>query len=101
MTAPAQIGVPWVVLQAARDMSLPPMAQRIMWCLSDRLDLTEYREVKLESLANMARCKKTTAGELLTLLVGAGYIDEKPLARRSRAFRLMWSRRITERAQAA
>jgi ABC-type protease/lipase transport system fused ATPase/permease subunit len=37
----------------------------------------------------------------MTLLVVSGYIDERPLSRRSRAFRLMWSRRIGERLQAA
>jgi Mn-dependent DtxR family transcriptional regulator len=63
-----------------------------MWHLSRRLDLTEYREVKAESLAEEMHIKPTTTGQMLRLLETRGYLDEHG-KRRPRAFRLPWSRR--------
>jgi hypothetical protein len=79
-------GVPRVVEQALDDVQLPPVARLMMWHLAKRLDLFEYREVKNASIA-------ATAGQMLALLVSRGYLDQKNSDRRTRAFRLLWSRR--------
>jgi DNA-binding MarR family transcriptional regulator len=96
MTAP----FPIVVQQALDDTTLPHTARLMMWHLAKRLDLSEYREVKLSSLAHEMRCKETTTGQALATLVERGYLDQRPIERRSRAYRLPWSRR-TARAMAA
>ena len=86
-------GIPWVVLQALDDMSLPPSCQRLMWKLGQRLDVMEFREVKLASIAADVRCKPSSASEFLTLLVGRGYLDKRRIERQAMAFRLPISRR--------
>jgi hypothetical protein len=86
-------GVPRVVEQALDDVQLPPVARLMMWHLAKRLDLFEYREVKNASIAAEMRVKETTAGQMLALLVSRGYLDQKNSDRRTRAFRLLWSRR--------
>lgn len=90
---------PRVVTQALSDVQLPDAARLIMWHLSFRLDLVEYREVYAESLANESRRKVTTVGQMLTLLVHRGYLDEST-KKKPRAFRLPFSRR-TSGARAA
>ena len=72
----------------------------MMWHLLDRLDLFEFREVKLASIAAEMRIKETTAGQMLALLSERGYLDLKASGRRSRAYRLPLSRR-TAKALAA
>lgn len=89
----AQHGVPTVVAQALDDVQLPPVARLMMWHLAKRLDLFEYREVKNASIAAEMRIKDTTAGQMLALLVERGYLDQRASERRTRAFRLLWSRR--------
>ena len=90
----ARHGWPRVVEQALRDFSLPPMARLMMFHLADRLDIVEFREVKGASLANEMRIHETTAGHMLTVLVERGYLDESA-RRKPRAFRLLWSRRLS------
>lgn len=85
--------VPRVVEQALDDVQLPPVARLMMWHLAKRLDLFEYREVKNASIAAEMRIKDTTAGQMLALLVERGYLDQRASERRTRAFRLLWSRR--------
>ncbi len=80
------------VRQALGDVQLPPNARLMMWHLSARLHVMEYREVKLSSIAMEMRIRETTAGQVLSRLVSEGYLDEAP-GRRPRAFRLQWSRR--------
>lgn len=80
------------VRQALGDVQLPPLARLMMWHLAARLDVFEFREVKLASIGSEMRIRETTAGQMLTRLVAEGYLDEAP-QRRPRAFRLMWSRR--------
>ena len=93
-------GLPEVVRQALDDVQLPATARLMMWHLAQRLDLAEFREVKLSSLAHEMRIKETTTGQWLGILVERGYLDVRPIERRSRAYRLPWSRR-TSRALAA
>lgn len=85
--------VPRAVEQALDDVQLPPMARLMMWHLAKRLDLFEFREVKNASIAAEMRIKDTTAGQMLGMLVSRGYLDQRPSDRRSRAYRLPWSRR--------
>lgn len=85
--------VPRVVEQALDDVTLPAMGRLMMWHLAKRLDLFEYREVKNASIAAEMRIKETTAGQMLALLVERGYLDQRASDRRTRAFRLLWSRR--------
>lgn len=85
---------PRVVAQALSDVHLPDAARLIMWHLSFRLDVLEYREVYAESLAHESRRKETTVGQMLTLLVTRGYLDESE-KRKPRAFRLPYSRRTS------
>jgi DNA-binding IclR family transcriptional regulator len=69
-----------------------------MWHIRKRLTMTAFAEVKAESLAAEMRLKDTTVGQMLTLLVQRGYLDESG-KKKPRAFRLPWSRRVsTERA---
>lgn len=91
--------VPIAVEQALDDVELPPCARLMMWHLRRRLSRHEYREQYTLSLANEMRIKETTAGQMLTLLVHRGYLDES-VKRKPRAFRLVDSRRTT-RARAA
>lgn len=104
MTAPscsliAQHGLPVVVLQALDDVGLPPMARLMMWHLRLRLDLVEFREVYVESIAKEMRIEDQSAGRLLRTLVETGYL-EMHTKRRPRAYRFFWSRR-TSSARAA
>jgi DNA-binding IclR family transcriptional regulator len=86
------------VEQALDDVSLPPAARLTMWHIRKRLTMTAFAEVKAESLAAEMRLKDTTVGQMLTLLVQRGYLDESG-KKKPRAFRLPWSRRVsTERA---
>lgn len=85
--------VPRAVEQALDDVQLPAVARLMMWHLTKRLDLFEYREVKNASIAAEMRIKDTTAGQMLALLVERGYLDQRNSDRRARAFRLPWSRR--------
>lgn len=85
--------LPRVVEQALDDVQLPAVARLMMWHVVKRLDLFEYREVKLASIAAEMRIKETTAGQTLTLLVERGYLDARASERRSRAYRMPWSRR--------
>ena len=84
---------PAAVIEALGDVSLPPLARLAMWHLAQRLDLYEYREVKNASLAHEMRIKETTAGQMMNLLAERGYLDRRNSDRRTRAFRLPWSRR--------
>ena len=90
----ADISVPMVVDQALADVQLPDAARLLMWHLSKRLVIGEYREVYAESLASESRRKITTVGQMLTLLVHRGYLDES-VKRKPRAFRLPSSRRAS------
>ena len=89
----APLAVPPVVQQALGDVQLPSMARLMMWHLAARLDFHEWREMKAASLASEMRIRDTTVGQMLTVLVARGYLDQRPTTRRSRAFRLPWSRR--------
>lgn len=91
-----QHGLPLVVRQALDDVQLPPTARLMMWHLCGWLDLVEYREVKGIAIGHEMRVRETTAGQMLTLLVRLGYLDESPRSGkggRPRAFRLPYSRR--------
>ena len=86
------------VEQALDDVSLPPAARLTMWHVRKRLTMQSFTEVKAESLAAEMRVKDTTVGQMLTLLVQRGYLEESA-KKKPRAFRLPWSRRThTERA---
>ncbi len=92
MTAPTCSLSP-AVQQALDDVQLPLVARMMMWHLSKRLDHFEYREVKNASIAAEMRIKESTAGQTLALLVDRGYLDQRNSDRRTRAYRLPWSRR--------
>lgn len=93
--------VPRVVEQAMEDRALRPVDRLAMWYLSRHyLDFHEFREVKTTALAAMMGIEDQTAGRALRTLVARGYLDEQRGDRRSRAFRMPWSRRTT-RASAA
>lgn len=63
MTTPlTQSNLPRVVEQALDDVHLPAVARLMMWHVVKRLDLFEYREVKLASIAAEMRVKETTGG---------------------------------------
>ena len=86
------------VEQALDDVSLPPAARLTMWHVRKRLTMQAFTEVKAESLAAEMRVKDPTVGQMLTLLVQRGYLEESS-KKKPRAFRLPWSRRTsTERA---
>lgn len=91
MTSPMQ-AVPPVVAEALGDTSLPPFARLAMWHLASRLDVHEFREVKIISLAHEMRCKDVTGGEVVRRLIAEGYLDLHP-KRKPRALRLPWTRR--------
>lgn len=99
-TALARYGVPMVVKQAMDNAKgLPPAARLVMWHLQYRLNFLEFVEVKAESLATDAGIKETTAGQMLTLLVKRGYLEESA-KKKPRAFRMPWSQR-TSKSRAA
>ena len=80
------------VSEAMRDHRLPHTTRVMLWFLMSRLDLHEYREVKVMSLAHEMRIKERTANDALLRLAREGYIDMHH-KQRPRAFRLLWSRR--------
>jgi hypothetical protein len=84
--------MPMVVIQALDDVRLPPLARLCMWHLTKRLDVHEYREVKIISLAHEMRCKDVSAGEVVRRLIADGYLDEHHI-RKPRALRFPISRR--------
>ena len=99
MTGPAcgllaSHGLPTVVSQALDDRALTPTARLAMWYLVKRLDVVEYREVYVESLAHEMGIQDTTCGQALRLLIARGYLDEHT-KRKPRALRFPWSRRTT------
>lgn len=86
------------IKQAVYDLGLPPTARLMMLYLPNRLNLHTFVEVKAESIAAEMQIKDTTAGQMLTVLVHRGYLEESG-KRKPRAFRLPWSRHVhTERA---
>jgi hypothetical protein len=80
------------VAEAMRDHQLPHVTRVALWHLMARLDVHEYREVKVASLAVEMRIKERTANDALLRLAHAGYL-EMHHKQRPRAFRLLWSRR--------
>ena len=86
------------IKQAVFDLGLPPTARLMMLYLPNRLNLHTFVEVKAESIAAEMQIKDTTAGQILTVLVQRGYLEESG-KRKPRAFRLPGSRHVhTERA---
>ena len=97
----AQHGLPVVVAQALRDLTLPQNGRLMMYYLTDWLDFVEYREVKVVSVASAMRIHENTAGQLLALLVSRGYLRCRPRVRNSpRAYVMPWSRVANERRAA-
>ena len=87
--------VPRVVDQAMRDRSLRPADRLAMYFLMDLLDVVQYTPVTSTGLAHVMGIEDQTAGRALRTLVERGYLDEKRIGGRSRAFRMPWSRRVT------
>lgn len=86
--------LPRVVEQALDDRSLRPVERLAMWHLArNYLDFHEFREVKTTSLANDMGIEDQTAGRCLRILVERGYLDAQRGDRRSRLFRMPWTRR--------
>lgn len=81
-------GLPFVVIQALDDTTLPHSARLLMWHLGKRLDILEFQSVKIESLVSETRMGKATVSEALTLLVARGYVAMRPGLRRARVYRL-------------
>jgi len=97
----AQHGLPVVVAQALRDLTLPQGARLMMFYLTDYLDFVEYREVKVASLASAMKTHHRSTGRLLALLVSRGYLRCRPRVRNSpRAYVMPWSRVANERRAA-
>lgn len=92
-------GLPVSIMQAMDDVHLTQTARLAMWHLRLRLDIIEFREVKLISLASEMRMEQRNIGNALALLVARGYL-EQTTRRKPREFRLFWSRRAME-SQAA
>jgi DNA-binding MarR family transcriptional regulator len=91
--------VPRVVEQAMEDRSLRPVDRLAMWYLSRHwLDFHEFREVKTTALASQMGIEDQTAGRSLRTLVERGYLDGQQGDRRSRSFRMPWTRRTTKSA---
>jgi hypothetical protein len=88
-------GLPVSIMQAMDDVHLTQTARLAMWHLRLRLDVVEYREVKLISLASEMREKERNIGNALALLVARGYL-EQTAKRKPREFRLLWSRRRSD-----
>ncbi len=95
----ADASVPLVVAQAVDDVDLPDAARLTMWHLRRRLNTRDFVEVYAESLATETRRRMTTVGQMLTLLVRRGYLEESA-KKRPRAFRFPSSRKAW-RARAA
>lgn len=95
----ADVSVPLVVAQAMDDNDLPPAAQTIMWHLRKRLNPRDFVDVYADSLRVNTGKRKQTIGQMLTVLVRAGYLEERPNSR-PRAFRLPYTRCI-QRKRAA
>jgi Fic family protein len=88
--------VPRVVEQAMEDRLLRPADRIAMWYLARHfLDFHEFRLVKVAALASLMGVEDQTAGRALRTLVARGYLDEQAADRRSRAFRMPWTRRGT------
>lgn len=87
------IGLPMSVTQALSDVALPSSCRLLMWHLAGRLDLEDWRELKHESLAREARMKTVTVSWSLARLSAEGYLLERRVDRRLRAYRLPASRR--------
>lgn len=84
---------PLVLVQAWDDQALTATAKEVMWFMVKRLDVVDWTPVKLASIAKDARLKPSTCSDALALLVRRGYLDVRPLERRSREFRLPITRR--------
>lgn len=85
-------GLPVSIMQAMDDVHLTQTARLAMWHLRLRLDVIEFREVKLISLASEMRMEERNIGNALMLLVARGYLEQTK-RRKPREFRLLWSRR--------
>jgi len=83
-----------IIRQAQRDLDLGRLALAAFDILRDRLDLVEFRPVKLqEMMASLSRSRPQVIGAMRTL-VARGYIEKGSLAwaRGPRLYRLCYSR---------
>lgn len=92
--------IPLIVSAALDDTRLTDTARLAMWHLRLRLDLLEYREVYVESLAAEMHRKPRTVNYAVEELITAGYLDAHA-KRRPRALRFPLSRRIPALVRAA
>lgn len=83
--------LPWVVVQALDDTSLPAMSRLTMWHLRMRLDGVHFVEVKIASLAAELRMKERNTETTLARLVDAGYLEVHH-KQRPKAYRFPWAR---------
>ena len=92
MTPHREGAAPIVIRQALDDVHLTHVARLAMWHLQSRLDVVDFIEVYVVSLAHEMRVKERTAGNALRELVERGYLLEHE-SRKPRAYRFPWSRR--------
>lgn len=89
-------GLPLVVSQAFDDTSLSARDKLVLWHLAKRLDHVDWTTCKLVSLSRSTRLAESTCSESITRLVARGYVEMRPLERRTREFRLPLTRRPRE-----
>lgn len=92
--------IPLIVSAGMDDVTLSDTARLTLWYLRKRLDLLQYTEVYVESLASEMRRKDRTVNYAIEELIAAGYLDAHA-KRRPRALRFPLSRRIPALVRAA
>ncbi|RTL04198.1 MAG: hypothetical protein EKK62_16790 [Acidimicrobiia bacterium] len=63
-----------------------------VWLVCHRLDLQEYRALKIDGLAVSLRVKRHTASRALHLLVDGGYIERRGVPQTGYEYRLRYTR---------
>ncbi len=65
--------------------------REVYFFLHARLDVLQFREMKLEAIMAGLEIEKATASAARQKLVDLGYLDERASSGRSRAYRLVYS----------
>jgi len=83
-----------IVRQAQRDLELGRLALAVFDLLRDKLDLREFRPIKLQELQDALDRSRTQVIGALRELVTRGYVEKGPLAweRGPRTYRLCYSK---------
>lgn len=83
--------VPKVISDMARDHAVKPIDVKVWVLATEYLDMVEFRQLKIESIANVGDVDASTVFRALRHLVRLGYLEQRR-ERRQAMYRVPLSR---------